>query len=154
MFSSRVVIPRSGEPTSARTLSRCIRRLVFGDTDGGGRTGAFSFTAGVRGGSICEMSFLAGLRRRGDDEGGANIARPRLCVGLSYEEPRSRAISSSARPRLILGRSASEPIIRWGRRAEESKEEKYPLSSMEANLRLCERDLEDDGKRGTGGGVS
>jgi len=55
-FSSRSVKPRSGEPTSWRTLSRCIRRLVFGDTDGGGLVGAFSLTAGVRGGSIWEES--------------------------------------------------------------------------------------------------
>ena len=51
-FSSRAVKPRSGEPTSWRTLSRCMRRLVFGDTEGGGLVGAFSLTAGVRGGSI------------------------------------------------------------------------------------------------------
>lgn len=51
-FSSRQVRPRSGVPTSWRTLSRCKRKLVFGDTDGGGLIGGFSFTAGVRGGSI------------------------------------------------------------------------------------------------------
>lgn len=54
MFSSSTVIPRSGEPTISRTLSRWRRRLVLGDMDGGGRTGAFNLTAGVSGGSICE----------------------------------------------------------------------------------------------------
>lgn len=53
MFSSpRHVISLNGDPTISRTRSRCKRRFVFGDTDGGGRTGALSFIAGVRGGSI------------------------------------------------------------------------------------------------------
>jgi hypothetical protein len=64
--------------------------------------------AGVKGGSIWEFSFLLPrLIRNGDDEGGMKEERGAL-VGLSYEDPRRRAISSSARPRLILGRSASD----------------------------------------------
>lgn len=122
----------------------------MGETDGGGRTGGFSFTAGVKGGSICEVSVL--LTRMGDDDGGAKRERP--FVGLSYEEPRSLAISSSARPRFILGWSASEVNKRCGRSADDSSDEKYPLSSIDAYLRLCDRVLEDVGKRGTGGGVS
>lgn len=55
-FSSRQVMPGTGEPTISRTLSRCKRRFVFGETDGGGLAGAFNFRAGVRGGSICEES--------------------------------------------------------------------------------------------------
>jgi hypothetical protein len=94
---------------------------VFGDIDGGARVGGFRLTAGVRGGIMDEDSFSP--RRNGDDEGGANNARGPL-VGLSYEEPRSRAISSSARPRLILGPSASEGRRRCGLSAEESKDEK------------------------------
>ena len=78
---------------------------MLGETDGGGRTGGFSFTAGVRGGSICEVSFLE-LTRIGDDDAAAKSDL--FFVGLSYDEPRNLAISSSARPRLILGLSASE----------------------------------------------
>lgn len=65
---------------------------------------------------------MLGTCRNGDDEPGANVAG--LFVGLSYEEPRSRAISSSARPRLILGRSASEVKSRLGLEADESRDEK------------------------------
>lgn len=67
-------------------------------------------------------------------------------VGLNGEEPRSRAISSSARPLLILGLSASDVSRRafWlGRMAEDSRDEMYPLSSMEANLRLVERVMDE-----------
>lgn len=77
-------------------------------------------------------------------------------LGLSYEEPRRRAISSSARPRLILGRSASDVSNRltpFGLIAEDSSDEKYPLSSMDANFRLCDLVCDEHGKRGTGGGV-
>ena len=121
--SSREVISRRGDPTISLTLSRCKRRLVLGETDGGGRVGGFSLMAGVKGGSIWYVSFLF-IRptRNGDDEGGMNEVRGPL-VGLSYEDPRKRAISSSARPRFILGRSASEVSSRRDRMAEESREE-------------------------------
>ena len=55
----------------------------------------------------------------------------------------------------MMGCSVSEVSKRRGpRRAEESRDEKYPLSSIEAYLRLRERVLEEEEKRGTGGGVS
>ena len=81
--SSRQVISRRGDPTISRTLSRCKRRFVFGETDGGGRVGGFSLRAGVRGGNIWEVSFLLFRPiRNGDDEGGINAVRGPL-VGLS-----------------------------------------------------------------------
>ncbi len=85
----------------------------------------------MRGGSI----WAASLRRpwrRGDEEGGTPPLRGRLLVGLSYDEARMRAISSSARNepparlRLALGRSASEVSSRafWlERRTDDSSDE-------------------------------
>lgn len=77
---------------------------------------------------------------------------------MSCEDERIRAISSSARPRLILDlstfNSGSLGFPR-GREAEESKEEKYPLSSIAAILRFLDlKLLEGSLKSSAGDGVS
>lgn len=98
---------------------------MFGETDGGGLGGGASLTAGVNGGSICPESWPA-VWRRGDDDCGAKPLQDRPLEGLSYEEARNRAISSSARPRLMRGRSASEVNSRpfcLDRRTDDSRDE-------------------------------
>jgi len=51
-------------------FSRCRRKFVFGDREGGGFGGAFNFVAGVRGGSICPGTCEGW--RRGDEETGGH----------------------------------------------------------------------------------
>jgi hypothetical protein len=101
----------SGEPpTSSRILLRWLRRLVFGEAEAGGRAGRLNTTAGVSGPPIL------GFERNGDDMRPALLVgfmKGRVLVGESYDEPRMRAISSSARPRLI-GRSGSASEVSRG----------------------------------------
>ena len=86
-----------------------------------------NFTAGVRGGSIKDVS----NDRRGEEEirdGVGCFMKVRFLLGLiSWDEDRIRAISSSARPRLIFGRLGSSLGSfgsGHGRVAEESIDEK------------------------------
>ena len=95
-----------GEPISLRMFLRCIRRLVLGETDGGGFEGSLRETAGVKGGGISIASDLNGE----DDtkEGVGCFIKDRTLLGLiSWDDDLMRAISSSARPRFIFGRLPS-----------------------------------------------
>ena len=99
---------------------------MLGEIDAGGFAGSLNLTAGVRGGSINELSKWRSGEEDTSDCDCFSAARPLL--GLrSWDEDRIRAISSSARPRLILGLSAvmsGSAGFAKGRFAEESKEEK------------------------------
>ena len=110
--------------------------------DAGGFEGIGKIFPGVSGGSIRVWSIL----RAGDEDASCEIGcAVEECplVGLmSCEEERMRAISSSARPRLgfDLPRSVTASVV-IGLVVDEPREEKYPLSSMEANLVLLDLGL-------------
>jgi hypothetical protein len=103
-------------------FSRCIRRLVLGEFDGGGRMTGFTFKMGVKGASIWVSR--GGLI--GDEDAGPYVEWDRAWVGLKGDELRRRAISSSARPRLMRGRSGSDvssTFFWFGRMTEDSRDE-------------------------------
>lgn len=64
-----------GELAKSCMALRCIRSCVFGDTDGGGRTGFLNTTAGVIG-----FNMIAGLTRTGDDDCGGSAVVGRNLV--------------------------------------------------------------------------
>lgn len=114
--------------------------------DAGGFEGIGKVFPGVSGGSNKEQSTL----RAGDDDTscriGCDVEECPFRGLMSFDEERIRAISSSARPRrgLDLPRSMTASVV-LGLVVDEPREEKYPLSSMEANLVLLDRELWTEG---------